>query len=237
MAGKDGDIIIGGQPGFHKPKGILDALAEIQQYYVVERNGDHIPEEFLTTKGKLGFFSAGLKTGFVGGLINLLLIPISIGVIDDYIPIFGNHNPGLFDKTFAMLLCISFSLGYAIFLTTIRKYYIGEITKSSIRNLLWGVTAGGFFKMAIAFIFFHFMYLKGFDEDFLTMVLLKLPPFVKYDTLNAIYGWLQGLRPVFLTSAYFVLCVTLLYVSIPWISVFLASRKTRKLMAMEERWK
>jgi len=237
MSKKEGDIFVGGEESYRKPRGILRALAAIQHYYVTERGGEPISQDFLTIMGKLDFFSAGFKTGFIGGLINLLLIPISIGVIDDYIPIFGNHHPGLFDKGFALLVSLSFYLGYSLLLTTARKYYIGEITRHAFKNLLWGVTIGAFFKMFIAFIFFHFMYLFGLEEGFLTKVLHKLYPVVKYDTLNSIYEWLQGFRPVFLTSAYFVLCVTVLYIGIPWISVFFASRKTRRLMAMEEKWK
>ncbi|MBI4594795.1 MAG: hypothetical protein HY730_00270 [Candidatus Tectomicrobia bacterium] len=236
MADKGVDLVPQDQEGIHKPTGLIDALSEIERFYVTEMNGEPITKDFLTIKGRFGFFSVGFKTGFVGGLVNLLLIPISIGVVDEYIPIFGNHDPGLFDKAFALLLSLSFYLGYALLLTTIRSKYIGQLTKYAIKNLFWGVTAGASLKMVIAFIFFHFMYLFGLEEEFLTRALYKLYPIVKYNTLNSIYVWLLGLRPVFLTSAYFVLLATVLYVSIPWLSVFLASRKTQKRIAMEEKW-
>ncbi|MBI4594766.1 MAG: hypothetical protein HY730_00120 [Candidatus Tectomicrobia bacterium] len=237
MSKKEGDTFITGEEGYRKPRGILQALAAIQHYYVAERNGEPISQDFLTILGKFDFFSAGFKTGLIGGLINLLLIPISIGVIDDYIPIFGNRHPGLFDKGFALFLSISFYLGYSLLLATARKYYIGEITRNAFKNLLRGVTAGALFKMVIAFIFFHFMYLFGLEEGFLTKALYKLYPIVKYDTLNAIYQWLLGMRPIFLTSAYFIVCATLIYISIPWISVLLAARKTRRLMDLEDKWR
>lgn len=173
----------------------------------------------------------------MGGLISILLVPISIGVLGDYIPIFGSRNPGMFDKFFALLLSVSFSLGYAIFLATARKYYIGEITRVSIKNLLWGVTAGAFVKMMIAFILFHFIYLKVLQPETLSALLNRLQPMIKYDTLNYIYGWLLNFKPVFLTSAYFIVFVSLLYIAIPWTSVLFASRKIRRQIAQEEKWK
>ncbi len=55
------DVILTDPQGVHKPRGLLDAISEIQQYYTVEKGGSNIPEDFLTIKGKLSFFMVGLK--------------------------------------------------------------------------------------------------------------------------------------------------------------------------------
>ena len=109
------DIFVGNQAAPGKPKGLLDAISEIQQYYVVERSGSTIPVDFFTLGGKLAFFEVGFKGGFLCGLISAFLTPIAIGVIEKYIPIFGSYDATLYDKFFAFLIAVSFTVGYAFF--------------------------------------------------------------------------------------------------------------------------
>jgi hypothetical protein len=65
------------------------------------------------------------------------------------IPIFGDAAPTLFDQIYALLLVLGFSLGYGFFLATLKSCYIGNISKSMIRNLLGGVVIGAVAKALI----------------------------------------------------------------------------------------
>lgn len=232
------DVFLGEQPEAHgKPKGLLDAISEIQQYYVVERSGSTIPEDFFTISGKLAFFEVGFKGGFISGMISALLTPFAIGVVERYIPIFGTYETSLFDRIFAFAIALSFTLGYAFFFANLGKYYIGGITKSAIKNLLGGVVTGATLKMFIAFMGFHFIYFVLLDPHRLADWLLKLSGTLKHETLNGIYLWLLEFRPVFLTSAYFVVFTTVLMIVIPIIGIMKGARKTRKIMHQENAWK
>lgn len=232
---KDSSVMSPGAPP-GKPVGLIDAIAEIQQYYVVERQGSTINSEFLTMKGKMMFMEIGFKAAFISGLVSALMTPVSIGVLEEYIPIFGSSDPSLFDKTFALILSISFTLGYALFLSSLGKYYIGDITKTSVKNLMGGFVGGALLKMTLVFIFFHFVYFILLDADRLANYLLKLSPIVQRSTLETTYQWILNFKPVFLTSAYFVIFTTVLTISIPVMSIVIQSRRTKKLMAMEAAW-
>lgn len=233
-----GDVFIGSTAYPGKPKGLLDALSEIQQYYVVERTGSTIPEDFLTFSGKLAFFEVGAKGAVVSGLISAMLTPIAVGVIERYIPIFGSYEPSFFDKFFAFILAMSFSLGYGIFIATVGKYYIGGISRAAIRNLMGGLIVGALVKLIIVFILFHFIYFVVLDPTRVASFLIRFRASgVKYEVLDSIYRFLMDFRPVFLTSAYFVVFTTILLIAIPAVSIFVGSRRTKRAMQQEEMWK
>lgn len=236
-AEKRDDVFLGSQPNAAKPRGLIDALSEIQQYYVVERTGSPIPEDFFTIGGKLSFFEVGFKAAFLSGVVSALLLPFAFGVFQRYIPIFGAYVPSFFDKAFALILAISFSVAYSVFVAFTGKYYIGSISKSAIKNLVGGFIIGAVLKMVIMFILFHTIYFLILSPDFLSRNLLKLRPFIKHASLEGIYTFLLGFRPVFLSSAYFVIFTTLLMIGIPLISIFISSRKTMEAIDREKEWK
>ncbi len=236
MGEKRGDVFLGNQPHPDKPKGLVDALSEIQQYYVVERSGSPIPEDFFTIGGKLAFFEVGFRAAFVSGMVSALLTPFAFGVVERYIPIFGTYEPSLFDRAFALILALSFSVGYAIFISMVGGYYIGNLPRLAIRNLLAGFFTGAVLKMVIVFILFHTVYFYFLDGKFLSRNLLKLHPFIKYQSLEKIYNFLMEFKPVFLTSSYFVIVTTVLMIGIPLVTILVVSRRTRRLIKQEQRW-
>lgn len=236
MSEKRGDIFLGATPPKGKPKGLVDALSEIQQYYVVERSGSPIPEDFFTIGGKLSFFEVGFRAAFLCGIISALLMPFAFGVVERYIPIFGSYNPSLFDRIFALVLSVSFSIAHAVFIAFAGKYYIGSISKAAIKNLLGGFICGALLKMIIAFILFHTIYFFFLSPEFLSRNLLKLRHFIKYETLNKVYHFLLEFKPVFLISSYFLVFATFLMIAIPVVSIIISSRRTRKEIEREGKW-
>jgi hypothetical protein len=237
MSERRGDVFLGSQPHPEKPRGLVDALSEIQQYYVVERSGSPIPEDFFTIGGKLAFFEVGFKAAFLSGMVSALLMPFAFGVIERYIPIFGSYEPSLFDRVFALVLAVSFSVAYALFISLVSGYYIGNLPKLAIRNLLGGFFAGAVLKMIIVFILFHTIYFYLLSPNFLIRNLLKLRPFIKHETLEKIYTFLIEFKSVFLTSSYFVIFTTFLMTGIPLLSIIISSRRTRIEIEREQRWK
>ena len=60
----------------YKPLGLISAISEIQQFYVIESKGQNIPAEFLTLERTIDFFKIGLKSGFSEGIALVLLFPV-----------------------------------------------------------------------------------------------------------------------------------------------------------------
>jgi len=110
--------------------------------------------------------------------------------------------------------------------------YIGEYTRAMVLNLLGGMIFGAIAKAIIAFIAFHFIYFKLFSDKMLLWAVAKLYyAKVSQSTVANIYYWLQGFKGVFLTSAYFVVVTTLIFIIIPVIAMFFAWRRNIKLIA------
>ena len=118
----------------YKPKDLLSAISEIQQFYVIESKGQNIPAEFLTLERALDFFKIGIKSGFHEGLALVLLFPIF------HFYLF----PFVFQRLDTMSHVLFGSIPYlALIINTamcsyISRYYIGNITRKGINALLMG---------------------------------------------------------------------------------------------------
>lgn len=211
-----------------KPKGILDCMSDIQQFSVAEAGGAVIPERYFTLKNRLEYFMIGLKSTFVGGIISIIFVPLAIGVVENKIPAFGGDGSNIFDSFFVFLLALSFSIGYGLFFATIGQLYSGGVTKSMILNLFGGVTMASILKFIIAFISyqtFYFILLKEENIIFLLSKLYKVG--VNKNLLQKIYLILLDFKPILLSSTTFIGITTVLFISIPWISLGIRMFKMR----------
>src|ERR1700757_1641579 len=77
--GRRGSVIFSPSVPAPKPAGLIDAISEIQQYYIIEKTGQDIPPEFLTIRGVMTFFGVGFKNGFIEGLILGTFLPVAWG--------------------------------------------------------------------------------------------------------------------------------------------------------------
>ncbi len=214
------------------PRGLLEAISYIDQNFANELGGCMIKSRFLTTKQRLEFMEVGFRSSFASGIVSALLTPIAIGVIEQYIPMFGDPSPTLFDKFSAFLLALGFSLGYAIFMAKASTCFIGEYTRAMVLNLLGGMVFGAVVKAVVAFIAFHFLYFKIFSDSNVLWAVAKLY-YAKTTpaTVAKVYYWVQGFKGIFLISAYFVLVSTAVFIIIPIAAMFVAWLRNRKLIA------
>ena len=231
---QDGGIVLN-PSGAEKPTGLLTAISLIESYAMSERESGSAPQGFFTTQNRVSFFAVGLTGGLVSGLIAAMLTPIAIGVIEKYIPIFGSNEPSYYDQFFALLVSISFSLGYALVISRVRGDYVGRASKSAINNLIFGLVTGAILKLVIAVVAFHFMYFIVLAPHNIGPLLLKLHPLVKLPTLEVWFQWLGEFRHVFLTASYLVAFTTFLTITIPIASIVL-SRGSRRRKTQEEKW-
>ncbi len=241
MSHKDGDksndITPIGVGGSIRPKSFIDVVSIVQNYFLAEKHGNDLPENLLTLKGKIVISEVGFKGAFVSGLISILLTPFFVGVIERCVPIFGSYEFTLFDQAFAVALALSFAMGYSLILASIGRYYIGKLSKRAINWLMAGLTVAGILKIVIAFVFYNTLYASVLDESRVSRFLLWFYPQVSYQSLNRIYRFLMSVKPVLLTSASFVVLTTFLMITIPWLFIFTASRKTRKTIERERIWR
>ena len=154
--GRRGSVIFSPSVPAPKPAGLIDAISEIQQYYIIEKTGQDIPPEFLTIRGVMTFFGVGFKNGFIEGLILGIFLPVAWGVWEDKIPVFGTTQHDLLTKLFVFLLGFGVSVSImSLFGIILAKYYIGNLTRRAVDSLVWGRAVSLTAKGILIFILYY----------------------------------------------------------------------------------
>lgn len=129
-------IITAGNSGgvLQRPRGLISAISEIQQFFVIEGQGQEIPAEFLTLEGSLDYFRIGATSGFKEGLFLILLFP----VISFYVLPFVFDQPDFF-----ITVTLKSTPYFPVIINTvlciyISRYYVGNLTRKAINSLFVG---------------------------------------------------------------------------------------------------
>lgn len=216
-----------------KPKGLLDALSELQYLYAQERNGMELPEGLFTTKDMVVYAELGFRSTFISGLVMALLTPLSMGVLEKMIPVFGTTELTAFDTFYVLLLTLFYLIGYGIFLGIGVQSFHGEYTHNMVKNLLQGIAFAAALKVGIVFLLFHFIYIKVLTEDHILKVVSYLSKSISMEKLVGPYKWLLEFRPVFLESAWFVLITTAIWMAVLIGCYISARRRNARLKDIE----
>ena len=214
---KDGDrtghdVTPIGIQGSIRPKSFLDVVSIVQNYYLAEKDGYELPDNLLTLKGKMLISEVGLKGAAISALISIPLTPLLVGVVERFIPIFGSYAFGFFDQAFAVVLALSFGMGYSLIVTHIGKFYAGRLTKRAINYLVFGLMFAAGLKLILATIIYNSLYATVLQEGRVARYLLKFYPYVSYETLDKAYRFIMTAKPVLLTSTSFVFLSTSLMI-------------------------
>lgn len=148
-----------GNNQYRKPKGVVDAVSEIQQYYALEKQvEDELPPEYFTIRQSLDFFNIGLKSAFTEGIIFIVIIPFAMALYPAFKLYF--YGVGLSDNELISLYAMTYGhIGaMTLFLAAMSKYYSGNLTKNAIVSLLSGRSMAMAFKAFLAFALFKFLY-------------------------------------------------------------------------------
>jgi hypothetical protein len=214
------------------PRGLLEALSYIDQNFANELGGCIISKRFFNIQQQLEFMEVGFRSSFISGVISVILTPIAIGVLEKYIPMFGENKPNVVDQFSALLLALSFYIGYALFIAKSARNYIGEYTKSMVHNLLVGMSIGAALKAILAYIVFQTCYFYIATESHIFWASQQLyHARIKPESIARFYYWLVGFRSVFLTSAIFVVLTTVIFTAIPWGAYLWAKKRNKRLIA------
>lgn len=119
---------------YYRPKNLLNAVSEIQQFYVIEGKGQNIPAEFLTLERTLDFFRIGVTSGFHEGAALVFLFPFF------YFYLFPFVLRQLDIFSYILFGCVPYLvlIVNTLMCCYISRYYVGNITRKSINSLLLG---------------------------------------------------------------------------------------------------
>ncbi|AII15588.1 hypothetical protein CIG1485E_a0063 (plasmid) [Campylobacter iguaniorum] len=128
----------GSGSAYKAPKNIINALSEIQRYYVLESRSDDLPKEYFTLEQIFDFFKIGFKSGILEGLLFITLLPFLQTIYPGFKFYFlgdalNNQEEMLFTVSSYAPIVIS-----TIFMVYLSKYYEGGLTKRAIFALING---------------------------------------------------------------------------------------------------
>lgn len=216
-------IPIGNSPGTTQKSfiGLLDALSQIQQYYVIESSGHEIPENFLTINGKLNFFKIGMGSGIFEGVLFTLMTALLLPIIAD--PFICETVSKVFPlaqyKIFLFALnCLPILLigGMCVFVS---QYRIGTITKKSVDALLMGRVMSLAVKGII--LFWMLIFLADGINQHTAWVAARVLSFGNTgENALIIYRVIWNLRPFIFKTAYDVLLIFGISAVIPFITTW-----------------
>lgn len=222
MAGSGGSptVVTSIQPP-QKPLNLLMAVSEIQQWSAVEKNSTTpIEKNYLTTQQRFDFFSVGIKNVFTHFIFTLFFTPFTVAVLQNLIHVFGDKKLTLFDEIYALILTFSVSLGFGVFLSSLKDCYVGNITKGMIKNLFTGIFMGEIFKDFIA-AFLYFELYEIISPNNVSKFLLFLNKYIGsllvkiHTNYTAVYYWILKFREVLPISVVFVVISSVLFAGIP----------------------
>ncbi len=145
----------------YKPRNLLNAISEVQQFFVIESKGQDIPGEFLTLEHTLDFFKIGIKSGFHEGFALVLLFP----VFHFYL------FPFVFQKLDFVSHILFGSIPYLVLMVNtamccyISRYYVGNITRKAINSLLMGRAMSLFLKAFLLYVLYLVLYRLSTPEN------------------------------------------------------------------------
>jgi hypothetical protein len=227
----------GGGSTSRKPIGILGAISQIQQFYVIESLGQDIPDEFLTLEGQLNYFNTGFSSGFIESLtfavITALILPIlaDIQTANAVAQIFPLVKYRIFLYAVNCFPIVIFC-GVCCFLA---KYRVGKLTKKAVDNLL----VGRLFSMAIkgVLIFVSFIFISNMINQTNAYKAAKIITILKKSYLPSVHRVIINLKPMLLTAAYEMAFIFAIAMLVPFFTIWLVSmyRKIHK-KRVEQFW-
>jgi len=203
--------------------GFIDAYSQIQQYAVIEKSGQEIPEDFLTIRGKLNFFNTGFSNGFKEGLLFAFFTALILPVMSDpflqasasaYFPLFKS-------RAFLWgLNCLPiFIMGGMCCILS--KYRIGVITKKAVDSLLLGRLSSLIVKAIIIFSLLLFLS-KNITPDsawtFSNWVTLSHGDFAE-----TVFRIIMNTRPQLVNMAWEVLGIFIVAIIVPFTAVWIVA--------------
>ena len=145
----------------YRPRNLLNAISEVQQFFVIESKGQDIPGEFLTLEHTLDFFKIGIKSGFHEGFALVLLFP----VFHFYL------FPFVFHRLDFMGHILFGSIPYLVLIINtamccyISRYYVGNITRKAINSLLVGRAMSLLLKAFLLYVLYLMLYRLSTPEN------------------------------------------------------------------------
>jgi len=199
---------------------LLDAISQIQQFYIIESKGKEIPDDFLTIRGKLNFFNVGFGAGFFEALIFAFLMCLTLPMISDQnirAWIAGYFPPLEYDVFIWLinLIPVLISGGLCCYMG---RYHIGKITKRAVDMLLFGRFCSLCVKGLL--LFFVLMFISNHITPESAWNFSKYAMLKKYHLAVRLYDIILYLKPLLVKRAFETLAIFGVAMIMPFLTIW-----------------
>ncbi len=224
--GRSGTVVTGGG-AYKKPKGLLDAISEIQQFKVIESGSNHIDSDFFSIQQRLDYYSVGSRSGMKESVFMFLIFPVFGWIIPSYLNFFYGGTTGVDTQVLLLLVALLPALSYVGLCVFLANLYSGQITKMAINALLMGrsmvMAMLGFFIFFVYYMLYSLSLTKSVSHAVISMFFAigkatnpHLPKLRNYYDLF----YYQKIRPDFLDIAVSNLIILLLSATTPLFTLY-----------------
>jgi hypothetical protein len=156
----------GGGSAYVKPRGIIDAVEEIQHLYVFESNADvDIPYDFFSFKQVLDFAWIGFRGAIVESLLFFLIFPIALTIYPAAKVYFMGVPPTIGDYILPFALSYSTILIMTIYVMSAARYYKGgTVTRKAIHSLFTGRSIAFVLKAFLGWWLLTLLYIGSYNR-------------------------------------------------------------------------
>jgi len=199
---------------------ILDAISQIQQFYVIEASGQPIPDDFLTIRGRLNFFNVGFGAGFLEALLFAFFMSIILIMVSDdkTKEAFMRYFPLIKNSIFLWsvnLLPVLISGGLCSYLS---RFYIGAITRKAIDSLLLGRVFSMLLKGLL--LFFLMTWISRSITPHSAWTFAKWIGLHRYHLGTRIYYIVMAMKPLLIERAFELLAIFGLAIIMPFVIIW-----------------
>ncbi len=203
-------------------KNIVDAISQIQQFAVMERSDYEIPEDFLTLRGSLNFFSIGFGNGFIEGMVFTLLLAIIMPLThSEYLMAMVSASfPLARSRVFLWILNLLPVIIAVVLCSYLSRYRIGKIARRAVDALLVGRMFSLIIKAIIIFVFLILLY--NYNEVIASSLGNTLAK-INYGFGHGVFLTIANMKEHLLTTAFRILAIFAGAILTPFFTIWLVS--------------
>jgi hypothetical protein len=214
-----------------QPKGIIDAVEDIQRLYVLESRADQdLPYDFFSFKQVLDFAWIGFRGAIVESLLFFLIFPLALTIYPAAKLYFTGAVPTLGDYILPFVLSYSTIIIMTVYVMSAARYYKGgTVTRKAIHSLFTGRSAAFAIKACLGWFLLIQLYIQSYNHPEWIWSFLDVCSFVwniflidnvAIDTDLLYAFWFQAVAPALKDTAGDIFATMLILAAIPFCTLF-----------------
>lgn len=223
-------------------RGLLHTLSQIQIMSQGEkRAGDYDPNMIATVNIIISYSWEGFIITAIPLIFTFLTLPISLSVLNNYLPAFGTYERSLVDNLLVFALSLSPGLLKVLFVAFfVSTFYLGRVTDQLTKYLIhWGMIPTLAIFGILGFFFYQIIYFKVLSVEnchSLARAIGELFSGNKKEMTEASYRVLISLRKSIPLSSFIYVGYCIAEVLILLSAYYFAKIRTKRLKALRLKW-